>query len=418
MSADEDAAPEPGWWSRTVVHHFGVVMFVTFTLALALSAAALAIETELMWSGTDPSDILTRRQFAYHALEERGDELFYQPGEALYELGFDDDSDGADAPRECEEHPDEHAEVYRTHLIFRSKSGDALSEKALDEIAAFEREVRAGYCFTHFASKTVSVDPSCGVLNVSAAQYHSPLVLAHDDGDGCACAAHGAWRAAPCALADDAYSGWLLEPEVARAQLVAAARELCANGTRVHEAMRAAAAAGDFATLEGFSPCERALGDWRAQLFPIAPPMACAPEPRTRFVRSTVAMGGWWGEAGGLAGVASAEALEDAGCDGFAWIDELFAAKANLEGDGDKSEVEVFWVTGDVILYYLYHRDLPFVGISFVVVASLLWANTRSLFVTLCGMFEIVVSFPLGLFVWYYNYYCYYCSYCYKTNPD
>ena len=40
MSADEDAAPEPGWWSRTVVHHFGVVMFVTFTLALASNTHA------------------------------------------------------------------------------------------------------------------------------------------------------------------------------------------------------------------------------------------------------------------------------------------------------------------------------------------------------------------------------------------
>ena len=88
--AGEAAAPVPGWWSRTVVHHFGVVMFVTFVLALGLSAAALSVETELAWSGTDPNHPITRQQFAYNAIDERFENGFcYRPGEALYELGFD-----------------------------------------------------------------------------------------------------------------------------------------------------------------------------------------------------------------------------------------------------------------------------------------------------------------------------------------
>ena len=38
--------------------------------------------------------------------------------------------------------------------------------------------------------------------------------------------------------------------------------------------------------------------------------------------------------------------------------------------------------------------------VSFVLVFIVLWIQTSSLFITCAGMFEIIISFPLGLFVW------------------
>ena len=40
------------------------------------------------------------------------------------------------------------------------------------------------------------------------------------------------------------------------------------------------------------------------------------------------------------------------------------------------------------------------VGLSFFLVFICLWVQTSSLFITSCGLFEIIISYPLGLFVW------------------
>ena len=49
--------------------------------------------------------------------------------------------------------------------------------------------------------------------------------------------------------------------------------------------------------------------------------------------------------------------------------------------------------------YYL-AQDLMKAGISVVLVFLVLWAATDSLFITSCGLFQILVSFPIGMFVW------------------
>ena len=45
-------------------------------------------------------------------------------------------------------------------------------------------------------------------------------------------------------------------------------------------------------------------------------------------------------------------------------------------------------------------QDLLKLGLSFALVFFVLWYATSSLFITCAGLFNIVISFPLGLFVW------------------
>ena len=49
--------------------------------------------------------------------------------------------------------------------------------------------------------------------------------------------------------------------------------------------------------------------------------------------------------------------------------------------------------------YYL-NNDLRFVMMGIFFVFTLLFWQTESLFVSSCGLFEILISYPCGLFVW------------------
>jgi hypothetical protein len=79
----------------------------------------------------------------------------------------------------------------------------------------------------------------------------------------------------------------------------------------------------------------------------------------------------------------------------------LYGIKASVEGSNS-----------DITMYFVYpeHTDLTFdlylakdlekLGLSFGFVLVVLWWMSSSLFLTLCGLLNIVISFPLGLFVW------------------
>ena len=74
--------------------------------------------------------------------------------------------------------------------------------------------------------------------------------------------------------------------------------------------------------------------------------------------------------------------------------------KEEVEEKNDDLEV-FFWGGSGLISYYL-NQDLRMLGLSFFLVFCCLWAQTSSLFITVCGLFEIIVSYPLGLFFWHF----------------
>ncbi|CAN0353931.1 unnamed protein product, partial [Phaeothamnion confervicola] len=45
-------------------------------------------------------------------------------------------------------------------------------------------------------------------------------------------------------------------------------------------------------------------------------------------------------------------------------------------------------------------QDLLLVAISFIIVFAVIWCSLESFFLTLCAMYGIIISFPMGIFVW------------------
>jgi len=79
----------------------------------------------------------------------------------------------------------------------------------------------------------------------------------------------------------------------------------------------------------------------------------------------------------------------------------LFGLKDEIEASNSDVTMYFSFPSLDIFFdYYLNQHDLPLLGLSFGLVFIVLWVNTNSIFLSFCGMFEILVSFPLGLFIW------------------
>ena len=82
-------------------------------------------------------------------------------------------------------------------------------------------------------------------------------------------------------------------------------------------------------------------------------------------------------------------------------IADLFAIKAEVEAD---NEDITMWFTflGDTSPLFNYYllQDLQKVVLAIFLVVLVLWTATSSLFIACAGIFQILVSFPIGLFVW------------------
>ena len=69
-----------------------------------------------------------------------------------------------------------------------------------------------------------------------------------------------------------------------------------------------------------------------------------------------------------------------------------------VEGD-DEPDFELLFNGIDPIQYYL-NEDLRMLNLAMAIVLIILILQTGSIFIALCGLFEIAISFPCGLFVW------------------
>lgn len=81
-------------------------------------------------------------------------------------------------------------------------------------------------------------------------------------------------------------------------------------------------------------------------------------------------------------------------------IDELFRIRNMVQNENPDVEFLFDFPSANVFFDYYLAKDLRMLGLSFALVFLVLWFATNSAFLALCGMFEIVVSFPLGLFIW------------------
>ena len=69
-----------------------------------------------------------------------------------------------------------------------------------------------------------------------------------------------------------------------------------------------------------------------------------------------------------------------------------------VEGD-EEPDFELLFNGIDPIQYYL-NEDLRMLNLAMAIVLIILILQTGSIFIALCGLFEIAISFPCGLFVW------------------
>ena len=162
---------------------------------------------------------------------------------------------------------------------------------------------------------------------------------AGDDGDGtCGCVASGEWGATPCALQTAASGGafeWDVDgaTEVARADLDASLRELCANGTRL---IRGTQPVG--------SDCDYALKMARATVVATKPAWDCG-TLATPWARSTLALRAYW-DGPHYNGEAAEECFDEE------LLEEAFAARAAELPEGD-TPVEVYFWNVDMVMYFL-----------------------------------------------------------------
>jgi hypothetical protein len=80
------------------------------------------------------------------------------------------------------------------------------------------------------------------------------------------------------------------------------------------------------------------------------------------------------------------------------FVSDMFKRHASEELRDD-GPVQVFFVDEEAFFQAMM-KDMMLVLYSIVIVFFYLWYNTQSLFLTSCGMFEIILSFPLAFFVW------------------
>ena len=117
--------------------------------------------------------------------------------------------------------------------------------------------------------------------------------------------------------------------------------------------------------------------------------------PEARYIRTLLPFGGPFKEGKGNEDdfYSEREAFDDV------VIHKLFALKKEIEMKNGDLEM-FFWSEPSLLIGYYLDQDLKMLGLSFLLVFCALWTQTGSLFITICGLFEIIISYPLGLFVW------------------
>lgn len=426
MSEEEAKVPVPGRFHKVVVRYPVAVMAVTGALAITLAVLAFAAgESELGGSFTDTSNLKVRRLYGFYAFRQDyweatdrdwGRRLGEVTGAAAPrrpkhlkhavkipwrrpKIVHEDqrrrldevcDSAAEDAPRGCGARLNEES---RFSVVLRArKNGDVLG-KGLTKLKWVLRRLThtedyGKYCLSEDGGKTCA-DPTSVFQGLASSP--SPLAACANN----TCRAY-LDAALPTCIEDvatvDAYATDALGP-------------LCDSTSVYRDSVK--------------------VGDGRKKVF-MYNIVAGSTDEHTACNNDVAAtrafaVGGGWdclNNKATYAKVTFALGLPLSKCEGDCWDEDeevemedwavnvmmprLHSLRDKLH-DGEhwkEADYDMVFDGGDYIIEYYLGNDQMKLVIAVLIVLIVLIAQTGSVWIACCGLFEIVISFPIGLFVW------------------
>mmetsp|Transcript_10211 Transcript_10211/g.18721 ORF Transcript_10211/g.18721 Transcript_10211/m.18721 type:complete len:559 (-) Transcript_10211:27-1703(-) len=283
-------------------------------------------------------------------------------------------------------------------VIFKSKSGKALGPSALKWFSHMQNEI-VGFTSTAGDFKDFCLrgsdtsDTTCRILSSPAAIANYATNVPATQATSCPCT--GVFGV-PCASFDQTCAADFPGLPTCSANVPnkppaadvsdLAFRALCDNAAGV------ATLAATTTSLPG--SCERASYSLRLD---VAGKKWDCDTLNTKWARLLIPYGSPF-----KAGQYDEEVVEE---QREAFKDELVPLLYSLRDEIQEADPDllVYYWNVDQIGYYL-NSDLRFATLATLAIVFMylmLWWQTESLFITSCGLFEIAISFPLGLFAWY-----------------
>ena len=374
FKSDSDVPLYPvGSFCRTVVKHPVLVMVVCFVVSIACSVVGFATAGGFSGSFTDLSDPIVRTLYG-------GRRASYDWALEIAGVSADDgaEDDLSTAARQTVEM------AVPIQIILHSKKGEALGTDALEQFAYLQNEVVKFKGFSDYCLRSASdtSDASCRVPSspIAVANYASN---AEGDGATGGCACSGAFGVS-CARFDSKCSADFGGVPTCDAE----ARDPPASEATSAAAFSALCASSSTAALN--TSCDASV--YSLRLDTVGKNWDCATQ-ETKWARLLIPYGLPF-EAGETDEDLQSEMREDFEAE---LVPHLYALKAEIEGKHPDLTVYLWGL--DQIPYYL-NNDLRMVVLAIFFVYLMLWWQTDSLFVSSCGLFEIIISYPLGLFVW------------------
>ena len=421
-STDDGGAERPypiGRFSRTLVRYPVAVMLVCFILSCSIAAFGIRSGSlDAMLGFEVEQSIIVRRYFGnqlallrtHWELEDYNSKLIDVPDEPEWE------EDGRGRRRlkdirrlatldDCKLPHRQRFEEFDLHVMFRDASGSPLSSRTLESIELAQKLISEIPAYQDTCLR--NDHGACAVFNsvvnwasmfgdVTGTTQQTDDAMNQEAWAQCLGVDQSAYeeKVDKVCLKDSAGAGL---PVPCSTDLAESAVTYPAKGSTLLESpFRAMCVAGSSQTAQDASACGAILAALRSGMF--GKKWNCD-TLRSNYVRFVLPAADPAADGCGEGEFSdeSWEALWDA------WESEirpaLFAIKATVEEQNEDitmyfSNDEPGWSD-----YYL-DKDLELLMVSFLIVFIVLWYNVDSFFLTCCGMFEIMVSFPLGLFVW------------------
>jgi len=365
----QEMEPYPvGRFTRTVVRSPIQTMIVCFLAAMSCASMGIVFAGGFSGSFTDLTDPIVKKMYGV-------DRAVYSWTLAL--TGTDEEeSVESTAARQTE------AMANPIQVIIKSKSGKALGPSALKWFAKIQNEVvsfdAGGLKYTDYCLRSSSdlSDTSCKVPSSPAAIANSASASPASPSSDCSCATT---FGVTCANIDASCTDFGVPS--------------CAAKVPASPPPKAASKAAFTALCKAeksYSGCESDL--YSLRLDTVGKNFNCD-TLETNWARLLLPYGVPFldGEYDEEIQEEKRETFEDA------LLPVLYGLKK--EAEEDDPDLEIYYWNLNQIGYYL-NNDLRFVMMGIFFVFTLLFWQTESLFVSSCGLFEILISYPCGLFVW------------------
>ena len=293
-------------------------------------------------------------------------------------LGWYDDDDVATA-----DSAQQTVEIWpNVQVIFKSKSGDVLSSKNLKSISDLQKKVVAIDGYKKHCLRGASNGDEC-MMPYSPSGMATWTSQTNSDTTSCACSTTygvACANADPYCSADFSMPGCLAKPSASLPSSVPSEpfTSMCKDGTSTN-ALTSTCNFGLYQarinTVGSNWDCDTLEATWARTLIPLGLPLNDKDDDAD-VQEETVE---YWGT--------------------YTFLPAFFEIKHEIEMANDDLEVLLWGAGGWMIEHYL-NQDVAFVMTAFILVFFVLWFQTESAFIAACGIFEIIISYPLGTFVW------------------